>query len=132
MVRHLLRTIVVRMLAKRGQAEAEQVAMAWRVRPSVHMPPVRTSEASGPAHSPQSSQERPPSPAPGVEIDPTSQSPDQAIEFTSGDEVARGNAERANAEPEPAALHAAEVPGKPDVAQRRRDIQHRNAHHDDN
>jgi len=53
-------------------------------------------------------------------VDPAGQSPDQPIEFCSDDEVARGNAERANAEPEPAALHAAEVPGKPDVAARRR------------
>jgi hypothetical protein len=56
------------------------------------------------------------------EVDPAGQSPDDPIEFTSNNEVARGNAERANAEPEPAALHAAEVPGKPDVAQRRREL----------
>jgi hypothetical protein len=57
------------------------------------------------------------SPAP----DPAGQSPDAPIEFTKGDDVARGNAERANAEPEPAALHDAEVPGKPDAAAERRD-----------
>src|SRR5688572_1608452 len=61
------------------------------------------------------------------EVDPAGQSPDDPIEFTSNNEVARGNAERANAEPEPAALHAAEVPGKPDVARRRREL----AKHDD-
>lgn len=61
---------------------------------------------------------------PDPEPDPTGQSPDAPIEFTADTEVARGNAERANAEPEPPALHDAEVPGKPDVAQRRRDIQH--------
>jgi hypothetical protein len=55
------------------------------------------------------------------EVDPLGQSPDHPIEFEAGNEVARGNAERANAEPEPAALHDAEVPGKPDVAKRRRE-----------
>jgi len=54
--------------------------------------------------------------------DPTlGQSPDAPIEFTSNDDVARGNEERANAEPEPAALHDAQVPGKPDMAERRRE-----------
>ncbi len=57
-----------------------------------------------------------------VEPDPTGQSPEDPIEFTSETDVSRGNEERANAEPEPAALHDAQVPGKPDVAQRRRDI----------
>ena len=56
--------------------------------------------------------------------DPASQSPDAPIEFTKGDDVAKGNAERANAEPEPAALHDAHAPGAPDLAQRRRDAQH--------
>jgi hypothetical protein len=55
------------------------------------------------------------------EADPLGQSPDEPIEFEASNEVARGNAERANAEPEPAALHAAEVPGKPDVAKKRRE-----------
>jgi hypothetical protein len=55
------------------------------------------------------------------EVDPLGQSPDAPIEFEASNEVARGNAERANAEPEPAALHDAEVPGKPDVAQKRRE-----------
>jgi hypothetical protein len=55
--------------------------------------------------------------------DPTSQSPDAPIEFTKGDDVAKGNEERANAEPEPAALHDAKVPGKPDMAEHRREIQ---------
>jgi hypothetical protein len=58
------------------------------------------------------------------EPDPLGQSPDAPIEFEASNEVARGCAERANAEPEPAALHDAEVPGKPDVAQRRREKQH--------
>jgi hypothetical protein len=62
------------------------------------------------------------------EVDPLGQSPDAPIEFEASNEVARGNAERANAEPEPAALHDAEVPGKPDVAQRRRDVA---KHHDE-
>jgi hypothetical protein len=55
-----------------------------------------------------------------ADVDPAGQSPEDPIEFCVDDEVARGNAQRANAEPEPAALHAAEVPGKPDVADRRR------------
>jgi len=57
----------------------------------------------------------------GAPVDPAGQSPDDPIEFTSDTEVARGNAERANAEPEPAALHDAQVPGKPDVAKKRRE-----------
>lgn len=57
-------------------------------------------------------------------VDPASQSPDDPIEFCADDDVARGNEERANAEPEPAALHSAEVPGKPDVAAKRRELQH--------
>lgn len=57
-------------------------------------------------------------PAPGAP-DPAGQSPDAPIEFTSNNDVARGNAERANAEPEPEALHAAKVPGKPDMTERR-------------
>ncbi len=52
--------------------------------------------------------------------DPAGQSPDAPIEFERDDDVARGNAERANAEPEPAALHDATVPGVPDVAAKRR------------
>ncbi len=44
--------------------------------------------------------------------DPAGQSPDAPIEFTSNTDVARGNAERANAEPEPAALHDAQPPLK--------------------
>jgi hypothetical protein len=54
---------------------------------------------------------------------PTSQSPDDPIEFEADDDVACGNAERANAEPEPAALHDAQVPGKPDTAEERREIE---------
>ncbi len=61
-----------------------------------------------------------PYPAPGAAPDPAGQSPDDPIEFATQSDVARGNTERANAEPEPAALHAAVVPGKPDVAARRR------------
>lgn len=58
--------------------------------------------------------------------DPAGQSPDHPIEFDAKNEVARGNEERANAEPEPAALHSAKTPGVPDVAKERRE-----AHHDD-
>lgn len=79
------------------------------------------------ARPPQSSQNRAPDPAPADAPDPAGQSPDAPIEFTSDDDVARGNAERANAEPEPAARHAAEVPGKPDVAKRRHEAA---KHHD--
>ncbi len=61
---------------------------------------------------------------PEVDVDPVSQSPDDPIEFCDDGEVARGNAERANAEPEPAALHDAKAPGKPDVAAKRRKKQH--------
>jgi hypothetical protein len=63
-----------------------------------------------------------------IEPDPLGQSPDAPIEFEADNEVARGSAERANAEPEPAALHAAEVPGTPDVAKRRREAANQ---HDD-
>ena len=77
----------------------------------------KAAKPQAPAREPQSAQKGAPD-----EPDPTGQSPDDPIEFTSNDEVARGNEERANAEPEPAALHAAEVPGKPDVAKRRREI----------
>lgn len=65
------------------------------------------------ARSPQPSQD-------GAPVDPAGQSPEAPIEFARGDEAARGNAERANAEPEPAALHDAQVPGKPDAAAIRR------------
>ncbi len=63
---------------------------------------------------------RPPQTDDTPEHDPLGQSPEDPIEFCAGDEVARGNEERANAEPEPAALHSAEVPGKPDPAEHRR------------
>ena len=53
--------------------------------------------------------------------DPLGQSPDDPIEFTANNDVARGNEERANAEPEPEALHSAEVPGVPDQAAKRRE-----------
>ena len=90
------------------------------------MPPSRTPQAHDraptPAGSPRSPQPGAPAAVPAP--DPTGQSPDDPIEFTGDNDVARGNEERANAEPEPAALHAAEVPGKPDVAQHRRDKQH--------
>ena len=59
-----------------------------------------------------------------VPVDPVSQSPEDPIVFTSNNDVARGNTERANAEPEPAALHSAQVPGVPDVAAERRIEQH--------
>jgi len=88
------------------------------------MPSARTpddrKESPKSARTSQPSQKRPP--------DPAGQSPEDPIEFTSNDEVARGNEERANAEPEPAARHAAEVPGKPDVAAGRR---HEAAKHSD-
>jgi len=67
------------------------------------------------AATPQVSQKRPPT------SDPLGQSPDAPIEFEAKNEVARGNEERANAEPEPAALHAANTPGVPDVAAERRE-----------
>src|SRR3954462_10700665 len=75
-----------------------------------------------PRHTPDDI-EKSPRPASAAAPDPAGQSPEAPIEFTRKDEVARGNEERANAEPEPAALHHAQVPGKPDVAQRRRDKQ---------
>jgi hypothetical protein len=59
----------------------------------------------------------------GIEVAPSSQSPDDPIEFCAEGDVAAGNEERANAEPEPAALHAADVPGKIDPAARRREKQ---------
>ena len=74
-------------------------------------------KASKSARSPQSGQDGAPEP------DPKGQSPEDPIEFCADTEVARGNEERANAEPEPQALHAAEVPGKPDLAERRREIE---------
>lgn len=90
------------------------------------MPSARAPEAqperSKSARPPQSAQNAAP------EVDPAGQSPDAPIEFTSNDDVARGNMERANAEPEPAALHHAEVPGQPDPAVERR---HEAAKHHD-
>ncbi len=53
--------------------------------------------------------------------DPAGQSPDDPIEFDANTEVARGNEERANAEPEPPALHDAQVPGKADASKARRE-----------
>lgn len=92
----------------------------------VTMPSTRAPDAhperSPRARPPQSSKNGAPEP------DPAGQSPDAPIEFTSDDDVARGNMERANAEPEPAALHHAEVPGVPDVAEHRR---HEAAKHHD-
>lgn len=73
---------------------------------------LRKSKSDGPKRSSQ-----------GVEVDPASQRPEDPIEFCADNDVAVGNEERANAEPEPAALHAAEVPGKPDPAEQRREIQ---------
>jgi hypothetical protein len=52
--------------------------------------------------------------------DPLGQSPDDPIEFTANNEVARGNEERANAEPEPPALSSAKTPGVPDPVEKRR------------
>ena len=95
------------------------------------MPTPRAPEASResppPAGSPQSSRKSAPAPDHEVASDPAGQSPDDPIEFASDTAVGRGNEERANAEPEPAALHDAEVPGVPDVAQKRRDVA---KHHD--
>ena len=82
--------------------------------PSNRAPDPETSKS--PRH-PRSSEKGAVTPAP----DPAGQSPDDPIEFTSNNEVARGNAERANAEPEPPALHDAEVPGKLDASKRRRE-----------
>ncbi|MEP6859818.1 MAG: hypothetical protein ABJE66_04310 [Deltaproteobacteria bacterium] len=73
----------------------------------------RKSEDPVPTPTPQPSQN-------GAPVDPAGQSPEAPIEFTRGDAAARGNAERANAEPEPAALHHATVPGTPDPATERR------------
>ncbi len=73
-----------------------------------------------PTDLPQSSHKSAPDAAP--EHDPLGQSPEEPIEFCAGDEVARGNEERANAEPEPPALHDAQVPGKPDAAEKRREL----------
>jgi hypothetical protein len=58
------------------------------------------------------------------EPSPLGQSPDEPIVFCSEDEVARGNMERANAEPEPQALHSAKVPGVEDPAIERREKEH--------
>jgi hypothetical protein len=80
----------------------------WMANPSAKSPP-------RPSQTPQ-----PGAPAAEPPVDPAGQSPDAPIEFASDTEVGRGNAERANAEPEPAALHDAQVPGKPDVAAERR------------
>jgi hypothetical protein len=66
--------------------------------------------------------EKPPSTMP--EPSPLGQSPEEPIVFTSGDEVAQGNMERANAEPEPQALHSAKVPGVEDPAIERREKEH--------
>jgi len=84
------------------------------------MPSPHVSDPPGkrpsPAELPQASRNDAPEP------DPNGQSPDEPIEFADDSDVARGNEERANAEPEPAALHDAQVPGKPDMAERRRDV----------
>ncbi|MEJ7603006.1 MAG: hypothetical protein WKG01_34280 [Kofleriaceae bacterium] len=89
--------------------------------------PEAPSKSPTPAGSPQSSHEGAPAPDHDVVADPAGQSPDDPIDFASDTAVGRGNEERANAEPEPAALHDAETPGVPDVAQKRRDAAH---HHD--
>ncbi|HEY0254981.1 MAG TPA: hypothetical protein VGC41_25820 [Kofleriaceae bacterium] len=72
---------------------------------------------SKPNPSPKPSHERTPVP------DPAGQSPENPIVFTGNNDVARGNTERANAEPEPAALHSAKVPGVADPAEKRREIE---------
>ncbi len=93
------------------------------------MSPARTPDAlpksPTPARPPQASQNDAPESAPAP--DPLGQSPDAPIEFTSNNDVARGNAERANAEPEPPALHDAKVPGILDAAERRHEAA---KHHD--
>lgn len=88
-----------------GTADAFDQPMPSTRGPAAQPEPIK------PARPPHAAQNRP---------DPAGQSPDAPIEFTSDDDVARGNAERANAEPEPAALHHAEVPGTPDRADERR------------
>jgi hypothetical protein len=74
------------------------------------MPIASTAPKSSP---PAASPQRAPEP------DPAGQSPEEPIKFANTD-VGRGNEERANAEPEPAALHDADVPGVPDPAEKRR------------
>ncbi len=91
---------------------------SWSVARSMLWPPGMSTSSARPT---------PPSTNSAPAPDPVGQSPDAPIEFTADDEVARGNAERANAEPEPAALHDAEVPGKPDPAAERRNEAN---HHD--
>jgi hypothetical protein len=59
-----------------------------------------------------------------VTTSPLGQSPENPIVFSADDEVARGNMERANAEPEPQALHSAKVPGVEDPAIERREKEH--------
>jgi hypothetical protein len=56
--------------------------------------------------------------------DPAGQSPEAPIKFDPSTEVGRGNTERANAEPEPQALHSATTPGVEDPAKQRRQIEH--------
>ena len=63
-------------------------------------------------------------PAAIPEPSPLGQSPEEPIVFCAEDEVARGNMERANAEPEPQALHSAKVPGVEDPAIERREKEH--------
>ncbi|MGE0399473.1 MAG: hypothetical protein AB7T06_22355 [Kofleriaceae bacterium] len=82
-------------------------------------------ESSKPASAPQPSQKRSPDKEPvEPEASPLGQSPEDPIVFCADDEVARGNMERANAEPEPQALHSAKVPGVPDPAVERREKEH--------
>ena len=76
---------------------------------STQRPAVVAAKSPKPAKTPQRA------PAP----DPAGQSPDAPIQFANT-EVGRGNEERANAEPEPAALHDADVPGILDPAEKRR------------
>jgi hypothetical protein len=63
---------------------------------------------------PRNEQSSPPTEKSDTPADPAGQSPETPIEFEANTDVARGNAERANAEPEPPALHDADVPGVPD------------------
>ena len=72
------------------------------------------------AHQATKSHAPPPQSTQNGAPDPAGQSPDAPIEFAADTDVARGNEERANAEPEPAALHHAEVPGQSDPAVERR------------
>lgn len=73
--------------------------------------------------SPRTPQRANPEPERTPVPDPAGQSPEDPIEFTRNNDVARGNTERANAEPEPQALTSAKVPGVTDPVEERRRIE---------